>query len=278
MIRRPTLYQPLPHDRCRRAGLSTLQFVGCLAALAGGAWLGAIYVGADLWQVAYVALDESSLLEKIPEEWRPVDPQAAENAPSPAEQAQAVQEELADLRRAVGALRTDPRGGGTNSAESSGNDAESPGAGTEQSTRVATIAYWNQLHDAMRDAQALQLDAELGATRYNATKIAALKGRISRFAGNAIQIIATEHVDPTAVGVARELAQWYERGGSLYDEAVRIWESTARHQGGSQLSKEWEQASQQHRNEGRLLNQKVAALRDSLIRRFGNGFAELAAL
>ena len=39
-----------------RTGLSVLEFIGCLMALVGGIWLGAIYLGVDVRHVAYVAL------------------------------------------------------------------------------------------------------------------------------------------------------------------------------------------------------------------------------
>ena len=60
--------------RCaqRRAGLSALEFVGCVIAVIGGAWLGAIYLGVDVRNVAHEALSESELLDKVPEDWRPV--------------------------------------------------------------------------------------------------------------------------------------------------------------------------------------------------------------
>src|SRR3970282_808214 len=51
-----------------RMGLSVLEFVGCLIALVGGVWLGAIYLGIDVHRVAYVALSESELMEKVPED------------------------------------------------------------------------------------------------------------------------------------------------------------------------------------------------------------------
>ena len=57
-----------------RAGLTVLEFVGCLIAVIGGAWLGALYLGVDVNNVAYTALAQSDLLDKVPAEWRPEGP------------------------------------------------------------------------------------------------------------------------------------------------------------------------------------------------------------
>jgi hypothetical protein len=269
-------------DRCSknaRSGLSVLEFLGCLIALVGGAWLGAIYLGIDVRHVAYVALSESELMEKVPEQWRPAEPAPAEGAPTPAQLAEAVQEELVALRHEITALRTTrhtPPAAGTNPSPTVAAVPES--ADAHQLAKQASLDYWSRIHDIVRGQAALQLDAESAATEGNATKVAALKGRISRFSSRAIRAIPTNHVDPAAVALAKELAQWYENGGLLYDQAVQIWESPARGQSGPQITKEWEHARLQHRNESRLLGDQIAAVRDSLTRRFGEGFAEIAGL
>jgi hypothetical protein len=79
-----------------RAGLSVLEFVGCLFAL----------LGIDVHHVAYVALSESDLLEKVPEQWRPEVPESAAGAPSSRELAKTVQNELVSLREEISALRS----------------------------------------------------------------------------------------------------------------------------------------------------------------------------
>ena len=263
----------------RRNGLSVLEFVGCLFALIGGVWLGAVYLGVDVRHVAYVALSESELMEQVPEQWRPAEPVPAEGAPTPAELAEAVQDELVALRHEITALRTTrttQQAAPTEPATNGATASESEDA--NQLAKQASLDYWTRLYDIVHGEAALQLDAESAATAGNATKVAALKGRISRFASSAIHAVPTSGVDPSAVALARELAQWYEHGADLYDQAVQIWESPARGQGGPQITQDWEQAQLQHRNEGRLLNDRVAAVRDSLTRRFGTGFAEFVGL
>jgi hypothetical protein len=254
-------------NRTRRTGLSVLEFIGCLMALVGGVWLGAVYLGVDVRHVAYVALSESEWMDKVPEKWRPAEP-ASKNAPNSAELAASVQNELVALRHEITALRD------TRHAQSD----EAATTNTNELVKKAALDYWARISDIVRSQAALQLDAESAATEGNATKVAALKGRISRFSASAIRALPTTNVDPAAVALGKELATWYEAGAGLYDQAVQIWESPARGQAGQQVTQEWEQAQLQHHNEGRLLRGRVAAVRDSLTRRFGDEFAPLAEL
>lgn len=265
------------HRGKRRPGLSALEFVGCLMALVGGAWLGAIYIGVDVNHLAYVALAESEMLDKVPEQWRPVDSENP-NATTPAELAQAVQEELVALRREINALQS--RQGSTSAAadRSDGDETSPAGSASAPQTKTASLAFWNRIQEVVNGQTELQIDAESAANSANATKVAALKGRISRFAGSAIRAIPTDGVDRSAIELGNQLADWYERGGELYEEAVRIWESPARSQSNPALTQGWEHARSQHRNEGKLLNDRVAAVSDSLTRRFGDGFAPFTAL
>jgi hypothetical protein len=260
--------------KLRRTGLSVLEFIGCLMALVGGVWLGAVYLGVDVRHVAYVALADSELLEKVPENWRPIEP-VSENAPSQKELAESVQNELVALRHEITALRT------TRHTQSPAQVSVSSTGATQnadQFAKEASLEYWARLNDIVHSQATLQLDAESAATKGNATKVAALKGRISRFSASAIRALPTANVDPAAVSLGKELATWYENGAELYDQAVQIWESPARAQSGQQVTQEWEQGQAQHRNEGRLLAERVAAVYDSLTRRFGDGFAPLAGL
>jgi len=264
--------------RNRRRGLSVLEFVGCLMALLGGIWIGAVYLGVDIRHVVYGALSESKLMDKVPEKWRPVET-AAERAPSAQELAESVHRELVSLRHDIAALQTgEPANrGGVDSTQATGGK-DGAAVDRQQVAKQATQEYWADLHEVIQNEIALQRDAESAATEGNATKVAALKGRISQLTANAIRALPIAGVDPAAVTLAKDLANWYERGARLFDQAVQIWESSAGASRDSQALKDWEQAQVQHRNEGRLLRAEVAAVRDSLTRRFGAEFAEFSGI
>jgi hypothetical protein len=240
-----------------------------------------LYLGVDVRHLAYTALKDSQLLDRVPEKWRPASPDLKHGAeaPTPEQLARHVEEELVALRQEITALRTSRdtspnRSSKTEPAGEAGNSQSESG----RSVKGLSLAYWTRLCDIVRDETALQADAESAATQGNATQVAALKSRVCRFASSAIQAIPTEGVDPAATEFGKQLGQWYDHGSDLYDEAVRIWESPARGQDGHPLTEAWGQTKAQHRNEERLLNERGVVVRDSLVRRFGDEFAAFTKL
>lgn len=265
-------------DRCRRfgrrvslrAGLSALEFVGCVIAVVGGMWLGAIYLGVDLRRVAHEALSDTELLEKMPENWRPVGQE--EEHMTREQLVTTLREELSGLRSDITSLR----GGGNSQREQDAAATSTNGSAAAPTESLdKTLAYWNRLSEVASGEGALQSDAATAFNDANAAKVFAIKSRISRFAAKAVEAVPQEGVDRSVVQFGQQLGVWYERAADLYDKAVHIWESTS---AGSQsrvlLNKEWNRAELQHRNETRLLDEKAAGVRGAVSRRFGHELPE----
>jgi hypothetical protein len=257
----------------RRAGLSVLEFVGCAMAVIGGAWLGALYLGIDVRHVAHAALSESKLLENVPENWRP---QGTDENPMTREQlVGTLREELGTLRSEIAALRNhDAKQDDLQAKVQGGTETTSQDATPEESSKSNTLAYWIRLNEIATGEVTLQRDADTEFDNENAAQVFAIKGRIHRFAGKAIDAIPQADVDPAVVQVGRQLGDWYKGGAELNDKAVRIWETAAGSQGRAQLNEEWSRAQMQHRNEATLLNEKASAVRGAVSRRFKQEFPE----
>jgi hypothetical protein len=264
--------------RVGRRGITFLEFLGCLCAVVGGAWLGALYLGVDVRHVAYVALKESQLLDRVPEKWRPASPDLKQgaDAPTPEQLARQTQQELAALRQEIAALRTERIGSENANATAAASGNEATSSAPRPAAKEASLAYWTRLGEIARDESALQDDSESAATQSNATQVAALKSRVCRFAASAILAIPTNGVDSSAAEYGKQLAQWYDQGGNLYEQAVRVFASAAREQAGGQLTQDWEQSKAQHKNEGRLLSERSVVVQAGLGRRFGEDFPALA--
>jgi hypothetical protein len=250
-------------------GLTTLEFVGCLMAVVGGAWLGALYLGVDVKHVAYSALNESHLLEKMPKDWRP-DP-AEGQVVTREELASTLHEELGTLRNQISALRT----GQSDGASTAAGGVPISGDST-MPTKERTLAYWTRLSEIALGETDLQQDAESAFSAANAAKVFAIKGRVSRFASKAVEAVPTEGVDEEAVKFGRRLQLWYDKGGDIYERAVRIWETPMGAQARTQLNDEWKQTDTQHRNEANLITRKASAVRGSVSRIYGVEFSEFA--
>jgi hypothetical protein len=257
--------------RCRRcrAGLTILEFMACTIFLVGGAWLGALYLGIDVRRLAYSALSEAKLLDKMPAELRPIDPN--EKIMTREQLLTTLHEELGSLRNQITSLRG---GGATGQASESALGGEGSAAMELPPTKEKTLAYWTRLNEIAMGEAALQRDAESTFNADNAAKVFAIKGRISRFSAKSVQAVPIQGVDESVIRFGRQLGLWYDRAGELYEKAVRIWETPIGQQARTQLNDEWKRSDEQHRNEARLVFEKSAAVRRSMSRIYGTEFPE----
>jgi hypothetical protein len=261
-----------PHTtRSRRhgAGLSILEFLACTVAVIGGAWLGALYLGVDVKQLTYTALSDAHLLDKVPPSLRPADPNS-ENINR--EQLRAsLHNELGSLRNQIAALHS---GGEASPAPAPVARANSSAAPGPQPSKQKTFEYWSRLNEIATGNEKLQRDAESAANAANAAKVFAVKSRICRFSAKAIEALPMRNVDDSVLCFGSQLRQWYDRGGELYDRAVKVLETPMGQQARTQLNDEWKKADEQHQNEERLLYENASAVRGSMSRVYGAEFPE----
>lgn len=253
----------------RHHGLTSLEFLGCLVALVGGAYLGALYLGVDVKHLAYDALSESQLLDKVPAQLRPTPP--AEKAMTREQLVTTLREELGSLRNQISVLRSGKPGDATGDSATAASDANA-----QLPTKERTLAYWGRLNEIALGEADLQREAESAFSAPNAAKVFAIKGRICHFAAKAVEAVPTQSVDDEALRFGRQLGLWYTRGGELYDRAVRIWETSTGPDARKQLTDEWRQADEQHRNEAKLVTSKATTVRGTISRIFEFEFPEFA--
>jgi hypothetical protein len=254
-----------------RNGLTILEFLACAIAVIGGVWLGALYFGVDVRRLAFTALSEAKLLDKMPAELRPADPN--EKVMTREQLLTTLHEELGSLRNQITVLRS---GGALGTGSDASGRTEQNAAFELPPTKEKTLAYWTRLNEIAISETALQRDAEQAFNANNAAKVFAIKGRISRFSAKAVEAVPTQEVDESVLRFGRQLRLWYDRAGELYEKAVRIWETPIGQQARTQLNEEWKRADEQHRNEDHLLSEKAAAVRRSMSRIYGGEFPEFA--
>jgi hypothetical protein len=251
-------------QRAFREGLTTLEFLGCVTAVLGGAWIGALYLGVNVQHLAHTALEQAQLLDSIPEQWRPEGPK--DNAVTRAQL-------VATLRKEIGVLRTEIRA--LHSGDSTGTTQT---LSDELATAKAkTKSYWQRLNEIAWSEESLQRDAQTALDGSNSAKVYAIKGRVSRFAAKSIEAAPTEGVDESVLKFGRHLLLWYDKSGELYENAVQIWETPDTNGGRAQLTEDWKRAETQHRQEARLLRDRATAVRGTISRRFGEEFPAFGA-
>jgi hypothetical protein len=272
MIRHFTQFAPHAGNRLRtlhRTGLTVLEFLGCVIAVVGGAWLGALYLGVDVRHLAHTALAESELLDNVPPEWRPPGPQ--DKAMTREQLVATLREELGALRHELSSLRT---GGETDVVEPTTEQPVS--TGPQGASKERTLDYWLRINEISLAEAALQKDAESAANDANSAQVFAIKGRICRFAAKSVEAIPSGGVDELVIQFGRQLALWYDRGGELYERAVRIWETPTIGQNREQLNQDWRRTELQHRNEALLLKDKAVVVRSAVSRKFSEQFPDFA--
>src|SRR3954464_545928 len=129
------------HIRRRCCGLTILEFIACTTALVGGAWLGALYLGVDIRHLAVTALSQAQLLDKMPPELRPVDPN--EKVMTREQLLTTLHEELGSLRNQITSLRGGGGAGQTSEAAANGE----PISAELLPTKQKTLAYWERLNE-----------------------------------------------------------------------------------------------------------------------------------
>lgn len=259
----------------RRSGLSLLEFLGCTIALVGGAWLGAIYLGINVQHLTYTALEEADLLDTVPDKWRPSAPDGSDKfrGMSREQLVASLRSELVALRQEISTLKT----GGEEESGSQPSTSTTASKTTQPSTATGvslekTLAYWNRLSEIALGEAALQRDADQAFTDDNAANVLIIKGRISRFADTAVEVIPSEQVAPAVVQLGKQLGEWYGRGGDLYEKAVRIQSFPSDNSNRDRLTQEWRREDAQHRNEAQLLSNRAIAVHDEMRRRFETEF------
>ena len=139
-------------------------------------------------------------------------------------------------------------------------------------TAEQTLAYWKRLCAIALDEAALQVDAQKTFTDDTADRVFALRGRVSRFAAKAVEAIPSTGVDPEAIRLGSQLADWYLRGGQHYDRGAALWSDQSAQQSSAKFLKNWSTAKRQLDNEAELLNNKATAVQASLSRRYRTNF------
>jgi len=243
-----------------------LEFVACVLAVIGGAWIGALCLGIDVRQLAHLTLAETGLLDRLPPAWRPASPQTN---PLTREQIRdSLRKELDSLHSELFALRT------ANDEPSGARQAA--GAGSKNA-KHKTLHYWQRLNEIVRTEKTLHQDAEKAFNTATAAKVFAVKSRICRFAAKAIEAEPADGIEPSVVQFAQQVGAWYTNAADLHERAARIWDMAPTNPARAQLNKEWQAADLQQRNEARLLHERATALRSEMSRQFNEQWPEFAA-
>ncbi|TWT48552.1 hypothetical protein [Botrimarina hoheduenensis] len=258
-----------------RAGLGLLEIVGCLVAMAIGIWLGAQYLGVDLNGAAYKALDETELLTKLPEEWRPVNPECPDgDCPDPQEvrlvEAAMLQQELDDLRFEVARLRAPHTG-----KQSTPAPSEALLSAEEQRVRTLSTAYWQRLAEIVAELDHIEQHTQglLGSDEH--ARVLAVRRRSYDYGARAIRHLDPAGVDERALEVGVRVSEWCEHGAQMLVDSADLAGRQAVDGRSVRAEQVWAQSKQEHEMLTDLVRRKSL---DTLVYLNGKYFVELLEL
>jgi hypothetical protein len=237
------------NPRSSRLGLSFLEFIGCLSALAGGAVLGSIYLGVDVRETTIALLQRTQVVAPPA---APTPTAAAPTAPEPA---------------AAGAtplpMATAPVANPTD-ASAQPLAALAAITLTPDERKVLTRAYWDALIECVK------VEAEHRQTREPAVGGAELHEYLSRrseghrTAAESIDQLSLRGVDAHIAAYAESIQAWHEEGASLFSEAQDLLTDAPTAQLSGPFAQGWQSAATQHQMEERLLEEKHRAVQSYL--------------
>ncbi|MEN1678746.1 MAG: hypothetical protein AAGJ46_04085 [Planctomycetota bacterium] len=249
-----------------RSGVSTFQMLACVVAIGVGGWVGANYMGLNLNYVAYTALDETQLLEHVPEEWRPekgdCPTMECDVKLEPSELTGQLEEEFATLKKEVAKLREAAMLGHPPAAAS-------PEDEVFLARREKTIAYWAHLCEVAN--QVAQLDRDVEPARSDSTTghVFDLRRRVFSYGRRMLETTATEGVDEQAVEAGNRLIEWYAKGEQFYVGATAAWDNMQGAPRSPAAAAKIESAQADFAKHSELLRSKVGELSSLLSRRYG---------
>lgn len=272
-----------------RSGVSILEFLGCLSALAGGVVLGSMYLGVDVKDMAFAMLEQAKIVEPRP---KPSTPEAGAAAASPEAAAAAPEAPAADAPQtapasaAADAPSSDAGTASTEAASTPTSDAPAPAASepaaapslpepaaglfaredliTPEQRRALTTAYWDALGACMKDEVKHRVPAI--DTEGNWQLFDYLTGRKNGHlkAVAAIAALDQRGVDDHVLAYSNKARSWHEDGAKLFGRAVDLLTDAPTAQLSGPFAQSWQSAATQHRMEERLLAEKEQAVRTYL--------------
>ncbi len=246
-----------------RRGVSILQLVGCVAAATVGIIAGSRYVGVNLQDAAYTALDEGQLLDHIPHDWRPAAPQHVLEAQAPAEEKQAsLQEEIDQLRAEADSLAKAFRGGAASALDTTAEPFF-------DLRRERTAQYWEGVHKIIQEVSAVHNGVEPAIGGQYAARMLELRRRACYYGRRSIEALNVDQVDPMAVETARRVAVWFHHGVALYERAVSLVSGITPDDPALYRREDWSRAEEHHRKEAEYVRLKNDAAAASLGSKYG---------
>lgn len=246
-----------------RTGVSFVEFVGCLAALAGGVVLGSMYLGVDVKGMAVSVLERSQIVDtavldeqETPEqqaeatgeeqlnatEQPEASPETSPAVESETEQSAPISEDLAP------AVESEP----TDTVEAS----EEPVELSDSEREAATHAYWKSLAECVQQ-EARGRQASIKSTEnWQLFDYLTHRQKGHQRAVEVIESLDESGVDEKVLAHSQQVLAWQRAGEKLFGRAVDLLTDGPSADLSGPFAQSWQSSATQHRMEEKLIREK----------------------
>ena len=260
-----------------RLGLSTAELLGCLLAVAGGAWIGANYLGVNLNHVAYVALDESDLLDQVPEDWRPEEPSCPVEEDSEfIQQRRLAFDDLTNQRQTI--LNEINKRRSETGWEAFTLPAALPLSDNASSDENSTASYWRQLVLFVDDVSAMERETMSLEASGKLADSHHIRSLAMNYAQHGLELLPSRDVDEAALQTAGRLANWFKTCQEHAEQGSEVAKKLAGGHLPLKEKKSWDQANVQLSMQADLLLRKLEETRAALQSEYSTEFAPIQPL
>ena len=254
-----------------RRGVSALELVGCVAALAGGIVLGSMYLGVDVQAMAVGVLEKADIeVPAILQLQAKTNDKAPSNSPDEKELATASQQESVAEELPTDAV-VEPKADLSLEDESTHEVASLPEL-NEAEKSAATQKCWNQLNLIVQNEAGNRSKSIDDPENWQLFDYLLHREEGHKQAIEAIEQIDLHGVEPRLVAHVQQVLAWHRAGERLFDRATQLLTDAPAGKLTGPFAQSWQSAATQHRMEEKLIASKHASVASYL--QHANKFSE----
>ncbi len=245
-----------------RAGVSVVEFVGCLTAMVGGVFLGSLYLGVDVETIAVKALEQADI--QVPG-FLASEVAANDNAADPLELERTAEEDVASGE--ADSIDATPK---ATSAIDSLSDEEpiqetaEPVVMTDAEKQAATQACWSTLNQCVQAERAHRSQSVDSPGVWQLFDYLLIRKVGHEEAVRRLEQLELPGVDQRLRVHVQDILAWQQAGVDLFSRATRLLTNAPAGKLTGPFAQSWQSAATQHRMEEKLVLKKHAAVKNYL--------------
>jgi hypothetical protein len=265
-----------------RRGVSILEFVGCMSAMIGGVFLGSMYLGVDVKEMAYSVLEQAHVVDPRPAAAKDAVAAPTVTVPGAAGPSSPAATQPTSEIHAVETPAAAPPAAGRPASPIEPAPAATPPTDepippapptgfftrpellTDAQHHALTLEYWDALGVCMQNEVKNRVPAIDSEGNWQLFDYLTGRKEGHLKAAEAITKLDARGVDDHVMAYAIKARDWHADGAGLFGRALDLLTDAPTAQLSGPFAQSWQSAATQHRMEERLLAEKYQAVQSYL--------------